>query len=303
MGQRVVIRRLLPGETGPSGGPAMTDVLGICTSWEDGRAVVRREDGEVVVIDTASIVSGKPVPPRPSIRHRVSPLEAQRRAFALFPDLQTIALGDWTLRASASHHARRANSVLAMSSPEAPRSTTRPVEAPVQTVVEWYAARGTPPIAAVLPDSPEQRIFEEAGWVPESAEPDTQFLIASVAHTQRTKLSSDGVDLTETDGLAVATITVGDAVIAEGVAAYFADWVGFRSIAVHPSHFRAGHATAIMAALIEWGAEQGATTAYLQVLGDNAPALALYGRLGFSLHHSYRYLTLTDPLLRPAAYR
>jgi ribosomal protein S18 acetylase RimI-like enzyme len=31
-------------------------------------------------------------------------------------------------------------------------------------------------------------------------------------------------------------------------------------------------------------------TAYLQVRGDNPPALALYDRLGFSAHHSYRYL-------------
>jgi ribosomal protein S18 acetylase RimI-like enzyme len=45
-----------------------------------------------------------------------------------------------------------------------------------------------------------------------------------------------------------------------------------------------------MAALLEWGAERGATTAYLQVLGDNAPALALYERLGFVTHHAYRYL-------------
>jgi ribosomal protein S18 acetylase RimI-like enzyme len=45
-----------------------------------------------------------------------------------------------------------------------------------------------------------------------------------------------------------------------------------------------------MAALVGWGAERGATTAYLQVLADNAPALALYDRLGFATHHAYRYL-------------
>ena len=45
-----------------------------------------------------------------------------------------------------------------------------------------------------------------------------------------------------------------------------------------------------MAELLEWGAERGATTAYLQVLGDNTPALALYDGLGFAVHHRYRYL-------------
>jgi hypothetical protein len=46
----------------------MTDVLGVCESWGDGRCVVRREDGSTVEIATADIVSGKPVPPRPPRR-------------------------------------------------------------------------------------------------------------------------------------------------------------------------------------------------------------------------------------------
>jgi ribosomal protein S18 acetylase RimI-like enzyme len=47
-----------------------------------------------------------------------------------------------------------------------------------------------------------------------------------------------------------------------------------------------------MAGLLEWAAERGATTAYLQVRGDNPAALALYERLGFRTHHGYRYLTV-----------
>ena len=50
-----------------------------------------------------------------------------------------------------------------------------------------------------------------------------------------------------------------------------------------------------MAALLEWGAERGATTAYLQVLGHNAPALALYEGMGFTTHHAYAYLTPRPP--------
>ena len=77
---------------------------------------------------------------------------------------------------------------------------------------------------------------------------------------------------------------------ASGVAAYAEDWVGFRSIHVAPAYRRQGLALAVMDALLEWGAERGATTAYLQVLGGNAAAIELYAGLGFQTHHAYRYL-------------
>ena len=64
-----------------------------------------------------------------------------------------------------------------------------------------------------------------------------------------------------------------------------------RGIEVAPEHRRQGLARTVMAALLEWGAERGATTAYLQVLGHNAPALALYDGMGFTTHHAYAYLT------------
>jgi ribosomal protein S18 acetylase RimI-like enzyme len=78
---------------------------------------------------------------------------------------------------------------------------------------------------------------------------------------------------------------------ARGYAAYADDWVGFRGIEVAPEHRRQGLARTVMATLLEWGAERGATTAYLQVLGHNAAALALYEGMGFTTHHAYAYLT------------
>ncbi|MDQ3384082.1 MAG: hypothetical protein M3519_09915, partial [Actinomycetota bacterium] len=98
VGRRVVVRRILRGETGPSGGPAMTDLLGVCTTWGDGVCVVQPETGAPVRIALVDIVSGKPVPARPSTRHRVTPRAAQVRGFALFDDLETRPVGDWVLR-------------------------------------------------------------------------------------------------------------------------------------------------------------------------------------------------------------
>jgi GNAT superfamily N-acetyltransferase len=290
VGQRVVVRRVLPGETGPTGGPAMTDVLGTCTWWGDGVCVVE-PDGkgprEPVTIRLQDIVSGKPVPPRASTRHRVSPPEAQRRALALWPDVETAPLGDWLLRRSRTSTARRANSVLAMGPPG--------VEGAFERVVAHYDALGQRPIAAVLPDSAEDALFRDHGWVPESHEPDTVFQLAGVAAARRSisgvVLPRIDVSLTGDDHLVTAEArTDGGRVLASGVAAYADDWVGFRTIEVDPAERGRGLGLLVMAELLDWGAERGATTAYLQVLGDNARAFALYEGLGFTTHHLYRYL-------------
>ena len=287
VGQRVVVRRVVPGVTGPSGGPALTDLLGVCLAWGDGECVVQPERGEPVRIALADIVSGKPVPPRPSVRQRVPAVEAQRRGFALFADLETEPLGDWVLRRSPTAGARRANSVLAFGPAGVPGAYER--------VVAFYDGHGTRPIAAVLPDSAEDALFRGHGWVPESGDADTVFQLAAVSQAARTLRGAhaDGVEavLDVTGDLATARLLLdtGEQVGA-GVAAYADDWVGFRGIEVAPEHRRRGLALVLMAELLDWGAERGATTAYLQVLADNDPALGLYARLGFREHHRYRYL-------------
>jgi len=283
VGQRIVVRRILRGETGPTGGPAFTDLLGTCLTWADGTCVVQAENGTTTAIATADIVSGKPVPPRPSVRHRVSPGEAQRRALALWPDLDTEPLGDWVLRHSPTSTARRANSVLAMG--------PSGVEDDYDRVLAFYAGRTGRPIAAVVPDSAEDALFRAHGWGPESTEADTLFQIAGVAAARRAPrlaalAPAPPVSFEEHGDL--ATVRIGD--VAEGVAAYADDWVGFRGIHVAPDARRRGLGLVVMAELLEWGAERGARTAYLQVLGDNEPAIALYESLGFATHHAYRYL-------------
>jgi len=70
VGRRVVVRRLVPGEIGPTGGPAFTDVLGVCEAWGEASIVVRPDSGDPVTIPLELIVSGKPVPPRRSPRPR-----------------------------------------------------------------------------------------------------------------------------------------------------------------------------------------------------------------------------------------
>jgi GNAT superfamily N-acetyltransferase len=52
---------------------------------------------------------------------------------------------------------------------------------------------------------------------------------------------------------------------------------------------RNGFARDIVRALVQWGASQGATTAYLQVEAANEVAVALYVHEGFDVAYRYRY--------------
>lgn len=274
----------------------MTDVLGVCTAWADGVCVVAPSSGgPPVTIRIADIVSGKPVPPRPSPRLRVTPREAQVRAFTLFPDLVVAPVAGpsgWLLRSSATATARRANSVLAFPTTSYESEALGHDSYDVATVTEvegHYGRLGKPAVAAVLAGSDERTFLAGLGWVPESHDADTQFQLTSVATARRALRGVDtsGVVVTVEDDIASASVPGS----AQGIAAYGDDWVGFRGIEVAPEQRRRGFARTIMAALLEWGAERGATTAYLQVLGHNAPALALYEAMGFTTHHAYAYLT------------
>ena len=62
IGRRVVIRSLIRGETGPSGGPLMTDVVGYLREYGEGVAVVERRDGSLTRVVIDDIVAAKPLP-------------------------------------------------------------------------------------------------------------------------------------------------------------------------------------------------------------------------------------------------
>lgn len=198
LGLRVVVRRVLPGETGPSGGPAMTDVLGVLESWEDDALTVRREDGSVVRVDRATLVSGKAVPPRASVRHRVPAEEAARKALGSWPAAEAEPLGAWVLRASAGFSAR-ANSVFLTGDPG------MPWEEAVARARTFYDDRGLPAWAQVVVGSPEDLRADADGW--EQARPgeaDSLLQVASVAQAvrrarelrsqERSEPPHDGVD-------------------------------------------------------------------------------------------------------------
>jgi ribosomal protein S18 acetylase RimI-like enzyme len=285
VGQRVVVRRLL-GERGPTGGPAFTDVLGVCTAWGDGVCVVAPATGEPVTIPIALIVSGKPVPPRPSWRHRVSAREAEGHALALWPKLVRRDLGDWVMRSSDVPF-KRANSCLAIGDPG---MTLDHAEFAVRA---FYEGRGRQPLVQVEADSPEEAHFAEAGWTL-LQHGEAAFQLAALAAVRRrlgSSLQPSDVRLRVEGHFAHVQLLVGGDVVASGRAGLDGDWIGIHAFGVDDAHRRQGLGTLVLAELLEWGAEQGASTVWLHVETDNEPALALYGSLGFVTHHTCRYLS------------
>ncbi|PJJ65406.1 GNAT family N-acetyltransferase [Compostimonas suwonensis] len=75
-------------------------------------------------------------------------------------------------------------------------------------------------------------------------------------------------------------------------------WGGLYALAVAPAHRRRGLAGVVIGALTTEARAAGVERLWLQVAVDNAPALALYGRLGFATVSGYRYWCAPDGLDR-----
>ena len=71
------------------------------------------------------------------------------------------------------------------------------------------------------------------------------------------------------------------------------------AVTVGEEYRRQGLATAVMAGLGAWARERGGHSCVLQTAGGNAPALALYERLGFTEHHRYHYRSGPEPAPLP----
>jgi GNAT superfamily N-acetyltransferase len=87
-----------------------------------------------------------------------------------------------------------------------------------------------------------------------------------------------------------------DEVLACGQFAREAECVGLYDVYTAPQARNLGLSRALCSALLQRAASQGARIAYLQVDGDNAPARAVYHRLGFSDGYRYHYRS-AEPLL------
>ncbi len=315
LGRRVVVRRRL---RDAESGHRFTDLLGRLEATGD-PIVLRRDDGSTTSIPAAEVHRMKVVP-----AGRADILRLEEIAATGWPAVETQWLGRWLLRA-AGGWTSRANSVLPLGDPG------RPVAEAIAAVRQWYADRGLAaefavPLPAAAPLDAE---LGRAGYAvhkptlmltaplrsvqtgPGRAEQPADRLTADLLPAVRLTAVPDDRWLaaySRAEGAVSATarqiltggpnpvfasvVTAGGDLVAIGRGVVGAGWLGISGLEVHPDHRRRGLAGQVTTALVDAAARLGATEAYLQVTEDNAAALALYHRLGFTRHHRYHYRLL-----------
>ena len=298
LGSRVSLRyRSGPGEH--------TDVIGVLEAVEPALLLRTKSDG-VAEVAPETVVAVKEISYRPV---RTSEIRALEHAAALaWPGLEQHWHDGWLLRAGCGVTSR-ANSAV-------PLDVSANLSA-LPGIVDWYAERGLAPLLLL----PERVLpVRAAGIKP------TRVMVTDICATDA--VTGAGADLApapDADWLAgyprdvpadLLTAVVDGAVTFASVAGAVGRgavtaasaapgaplWLGIAAVHVDPGQRRRGRARQVCGALLNWGAEHGAQRAYVEVLEENAAAVALYTSMGFRLHHRHRYVeaaALLSPKMAP----
>jgi GNAT superfamily N-acetyltransferase len=191
----------------------------------------------------------------------------------------------------------------------------RPLPEALRRVEGWYRDRGLPPLLQLPLADPANAVMADEGWprlhvtvvqvapIPPllSATPqrdDLRAVIEAVPSADWLALMHDlDADdpeqhvaiLTAPKQVGFATLYRGDEPVGIGRTSVEGDWAGVTSVDVAAPARRQGIGSAVMAALLGWAQQQGASSSYLQVRAANPAALRLYDALGYVTHHPYCY--------------
>jgi N-acetylglutamate synthase len=226
-------------------------------------------------------------------------------------------LGEWLLRA-AEGFTGRANSALPLGDPGVP------LDEALAAVTQWYRARGLPPMIAVPTpleaDSPGRALdshLSQRLWL---TRPGPAFVMLAnlplgipsdgLPAGREVRVSDEPDDawvaryhyrgqdhlppvarkvLTSAEDQSFVSIRSGDEVLAIARLSIASGWAGITAVEVNPACRRQGLGVAITAATCLEAEQRGISHVFLQVEVDNAPAQALYRRLGFSYSHRFHY--------------
>jgi GNAT superfamily N-acetyltransferase len=244
-------------------------------------------------------------------------IDFERMAAAHWRGTEEEWLGGWLLRAAAGFTGR-ANSALPLGDPG------MPADEALAVVTQWYRARDLAPMIAVptpvTADSPPQALdhhLSERKWLTRpgpafvmladlplglhldglpagrevlaSPEPDDAWAARYHYRGQDHLPPVARKVLTSARQQSFLSIRDGGAVLAIARLSIADGWAGITAVEVDQNHRRQGLGAAITAAACLEAAQRGISRVFLQVEADNAPARALYKRIGFRDSHRYHY--------------
>ncbi len=237
----------------------------------------------------------------------LTPARIEQLSLQAWPGLTSEWIDGWLLR-TAGGYTKRANSATPLAAGRLPLSEK------IDAVEAYYEERGLRPIVRIPSFVPEADRIDDAlagrGWrrLDETSVQAIDLLRAahrpapfgallpldlwlplyyryqnSEFHPLHRKiLESAAGELLPVWGRTGPAGAVGLGVVEDGV-------MGIFDVVSDPAHRRQGSGEAVMRILFEFGLEEGAHQAYLQVMVSNAAALALYRKLGFEEQYRYAY--------------
>lgn len=232
----------------------------------------------------------------------------EERALNAWPALQSLIVDGWIVRLS-DGYTKRANSVNAW----APRA---PLERVLGQATALYASCGLPTTVRLTPLAPDgtDELLAALGFtrldetiVMTSCLATSSAVDAHVTfHASPVEAWSNGFAEANripslhrqthdrmlaaiAQPVTFASISEGGEALGWGLAAIERDYVGLFDIATAANARRRGIARRLVSSLLAFASGHGATSAYLQVVATNDPAIALYRSLGFAEAYRYHY--------------
>ena len=140
-----------------------------------------------------------------------------------------------------------------------------------------------PALVSASPTTPagEFRLLPLADWV-------EHYAVLSELPNPASRLHATLIRAIRPD-CAFAVLEHSGEIVACGLGVREQDLLGIFDLITTTKQRRAGHGKALVQGLLQWGAQQGARHAYLQVAIGNEPANGLYQGLGFSDLYQYWY--------------
>jgi N-acetylglutamate synthase len=237
-------------------------------------------------------------------------LNIEELSMNAWPSLRSVLYDGWVLR-FANGYTRRANSVHPL------YPSHRDIEQKIRACEEVYRDEGLPVTfkltpAALPPDldhmldsqgyslvSPTSvqilDISRRPGATPAirvAGALDDNWLASACAFNglpERHRLTLEHMLRSLVPEACFASIRNEQAIVACGLGVVQDGHVGLFDIVTDPRLRRQGHGRALVQGMLDWGRQNGAHTAYLQVVPSNEPAIRLYAGLGFKELYRYWY--------------